>query len=238
MNTLFTFGCSFTEDFTEVPSNASQSVYVKDFLNNQIPDAWPTVLSKLLGFNLKNYGKGGSSNYHIFDTICTHCDKFNKGDIVIIGWTGVNRFRWANFDEDKWNHIIPNYNTKVHNEYYISDNTLNEILVNREHPLYIDEVYKYQNIITQLSLSVGFEVYFWAMDNRIINSLPHDELINKKYICGKFIDENNSIPILINTNGGKTIFDETNGLVLDYHYGKIGHKVQGELFYKHIKDLL
>ena len=236
MNTLFTFGCSFTEDFREVPNNTGQSVYVRDYLKGEIPDAWPTVLSKLLGFNVENYGKGGSSNYEIFDRICSHCDEFKKDDIVIIGWTGVNRFRWANFDEDKWNHIIPNHNSKIHNEVYITNNTLNEILVNREHDLYVDEIYKFQKMIDQLSKSGGFTVYYWAMDNRLINNLSSDLLKDKKYICGEAIGQDVSIPKLINMYGGKTIVDETNNLIIDYHYGKTGHQVQGELFYKHIKN--
>jgi hypothetical protein len=238
MNTLFTFGCSFTEDFTEVPPDMGQTIYVMDYLNGRVPDAWPTVLSKLLSFDVQNFGKGGSSNYQIFDVICQQCSKFNKGDIVIIGWTGLNRFRWANFDEDKWNHIIPNFNTKVHNEVYITDNTLNEILVNREHSLYVDEIYSYQKMIDRLAEVVGFDVYYWAMDNRIINSLPPETLCDKKYLCGHLISQGQSIPRLINIGGGKTIMDETNNLIVDYHYGETGHQVQGELFYKHIKDLL
>ena len=37
--------------------------------------------------------------------------------------------------------------------------------------------------------------------------------------------------------GGKTISEETKDIVLDrIHFGESGHRIQGELFFKHITE--
>jgi hypothetical protein len=72
MSTLFTFGCSFTEDFERVIETTkysdfipAQRRYVENHLNGRIPKSWPQLLSEKLDLYLKNYGVGGMSNYHI-----------------------------------------------------------------------------------------------------------------------------------------------------------------------------
>ena len=64
MNTLFTFGCSYTEDYNTC--RVDTYVDYKNHMGGQYPKSWPIVLSENLNFNLKNYGEGASGNQQIF----------------------------------------------------------------------------------------------------------------------------------------------------------------------------
>lgn len=76
---LVTFGCSYTfgqalpdTDGTK-PSNLS----------------WPKLLGDMLGREVVNKGKAGASNLEILFSLLNF--NFKKDDLVIIGWTHVNR---------------------------------------------------------------------------------------------------------------------------------------------------
>ena len=47
-----------------------------------------------------------------------------------------------------------------------------------------------------------------------------------------------SCDYMIKKNLNMRIFEETNNQVNDGHFGEIGHKVQADYFYKHIKKYL
>ena len=240
MSTLFTFGCSFTEDFERVLETTkysnfipAQRRYVEDYLNGRIPKSWPQLLSENLDLDLKNYGVGGMSNYHIFEEVCEHCNEFKEGDVVVIGWTHVTRFRWVGND-NSWSPIFSQYTENASK--IISENTYNEILIQRTKNLYVIEIYKYQKLIEQLSTSVGFDLYFWSSDGEIINKENKQFINGKKYLLNASISYNNNVFNIIQKNGGKTINEETEGKIPDNHLGESGHKVQAELFYNHIKN--
>ena len=240
MSTLFTFGCSFTEDFEnviETTKNSSfvpaQKRYIQDHLNGRIPKSWPKLLSDKLGNELKNYGIGGMSNYHIFEEICEHCNEFTMDDTVIVGWTHVTRFRWVG-NENKWSPVFSQYTENTSK--LMTENTYNEILIQRTNELYVVEIYKYQKLIEQLSKSIGFNLYFWSSDSQIIYKEDKQFLNDKKYLLNDQVRSNNNIFNIIQKNGGKTINEETEGKIPDNHLGESGHKVQSELFYDHIKN--
>jgi len=87
MKNLWTFGCSFTGEYyplDSVPPN-NYNKY-KKWKGGNLPPVWPTVLSKKLGYNCNNLGRGAMSNSSIFNTFCNISHKISNGDIVIIGW--------------------------------------------------------------------------------------------------------------------------------------------------------
>ena len=65
MNTLYTFGCSYTQGFNRSENN---NIYIrfKEYRNGNLPKDWPTLLSEKIGFKLKNYGENASGNNQIF----------------------------------------------------------------------------------------------------------------------------------------------------------------------------
>jgi len=225
MGKLYTFGCSFTEDY-----NKSKSyVEYKKYRNNILPDVWPTILAKKLNKDVINFGKGGIGNTQIFIDFCSNCDIITSDDIVIIGWTKITRFRWA--DKYNWQHLMGS-DKDMHS---ISLTTHNEILVNRTNRLYINEINDYEKIIIELANTKKFKIYFWSSDSDIIY---REDKRNDIYILNEL---KNNFPDftpykLINENGEiLTIKHETNGLVVDSHLGEKGHLLQAELFYNHIK---
>jgi hypothetical protein len=232
MNTLFTFGCSYTQGFNRSENNDFYRRF-KEYRNGYLPKDWPTLLSEKLGFELKNYGENASGNNQIFQEICSHCNEFSDGDIVIIGWTFIDRYRWVDYENNTW---IKHGSGHV-NEKQISKSTHEEIVYNRTHPFYIEEIYNYEKIIDELSFNKNFKVYYWsAAENNIITNIPTEKLRGiKKYILSDQIHpDNNNLRQIITKKGGLTIIEETNGLVVDFHLGESGHKIQSELFYKHI----
>jgi hypothetical protein len=239
MGTLFTFGCSYTEDFERVIESTknsdfvpAQRKYVENHLGGRIPKSWPQLLSEKLGFELKNYGVGGMCNYQIFEEICEHSDEFKNDDIVIVEWTHITRFRWA-FNNGGWFSIFSDF-TETTSE-LMSKITHSEILVNRTNKLYVNEIYQYQKLLEQFCKLLGVELYFWSSDDDIIYKENKEFFKDKKYLLNDLISFNSNIFNIIQKNGGKTINEETNGEIPDNHLAESGHRVQAELFYNHIK---
>jgi hypothetical protein len=238
MNTLFTFGCSHTEDFERVLETTknsdfipAQRRYVENHLDGRTPKSWPQLLSEKLEIDLKNYGVGGMSNYQIFEEICEHCNEFKENDIVIIGWTHITRFRWA-FNDGEWSSIFSDF-TETTSE-LMNKLTHSEILVNRTNKSYVNEIYQYQKLLVQFCKLLGVKLYFWSSDDNLIYKENKEFFTDKKYLLNDLISNNNNIFNIIQKNSGKTINEETNGEIPDNHLAETGHRVQAELFYKHI----
>lgn len=242
MNTLFTFGCSFTEDFEKVPKYywggtkgeiSTRWKYIENYLKGEVPKSWPKLLSEKLHYNIENYGEGGKSNMRIFENFISKCDDIKHNDIVIINWTSLSRFKWLynkNFIT-----ILPN-STFSHNE--INESTLEDILINKSDRLWNHEIYNFIKIINKLSDLVGFEIYYWSHDNLIINSESSDFRNDKRYLLANNTKDNSNTFSLLEyfyDNGIRTINHETNGVIVDHHYGKRGNEIIADLFYKHIK---
>lgn len=252
MRTLHLFGDSFTEghllDITFPPYKEWRT-----YRGGELPLCWGDLLSEKLNMKMNNRAIGGMSNSEIFQTICKHSDEFKKEDIVIINWTYPNRFRWV-----VWMEKLKCYEWKRMGAHpmdgsVISEQTRNDIALNKILPPYIEEVYEYEKLINEYSKSKNFEVFFWSADVDIINNLPPERLNDRKYILHEQI---NKLPLEI-TNphigiarnemkrtifdtfyeyGALTIAEETNWEVLDNHLGETGHIVQSELFYKYITE--
>ena len=233
MNKLFTFGCSFTENFSsynDINNPVPQSRYIFEILNGIVPDGWTDIVSKKLNYEQKNYSRGGESNYGIFSQFCEHCHEFSENDIVIVQWTFVQRFRWPNI-ENKWSSRLPGYFSNYDG---ITQDTYEEILVNRTHKLWYDEIYEYEKIIDRLCFLNNCKVFYLSFDDNLIYILPDEIKSQKKYIFGDSV--NNGIYSYMSKNGVKSINEETNGKINDGHLGKIGHEIFGNLIYNYIKQ--
>ena len=237
MNTLYTFGCSYSEDFENISETLhngkkpAQLRYVDEILGGIKPPTWSKVLGNLLNYEVINKAQGGSSNPQIFENICKLSNEFKKNDIVIVQWTKNNRFRWAG--KTQWIPLLPN--NYHHSNFDISQITFEELLVSRSHKLHRDEIYSFQNIINSLSDAVGFQVFYFAMDDKLLLELPK----NYRHLLSEYFDYNKDINIItiFEKNGVTTVTQESNGLITDGHYGKIGHQRIAQLFYDHIKNI-
>jgi len=229
MSNLYTFGCSYTAGFHENIS-ANYKKY-KEF-RGDFPKSWPEILAELLTLNPINYGQGASGNNEIFVTFCQNCNEFKKGDVVIVEWTFMERYRIATGNgNNDWTRVGPGrISTTI-----ISQNTHDEIIYNRTLIPYIYELYDYMKIMDRLSESVGFKLYYWGFNENLIYNLPKEELEQEKFLlCKKIKDRHHHCFRVAHDHGSQTITDETNGLIEDSHMGEKGHRVLAELFYDHI----
>lgn len=231
MNNLFTFGCSFTEGFNE---NHDPYQEYKNLRGGTLPKHWTELLSNKLNVNLHNHGVGGTGNQHIFSSFCKRVNEFKTDDMVIINWTFMERFRVSNSDGSNWLHLGPSIKKKQ-NDDVISDECLDMICLNRTLKPYRDEIYDYEKIIDKLSKEIGFGVYYWTIINELIYNQPKDILNQKKYLLNDYIKNqfDNTFSVILK-NGGLRIYEETDGLIDDWHMGESGHRIQAELFYEHI----
>jgi hypothetical protein len=223
MNTLFTFGCSYTADFET--GNLIPYLKYKEYRGGTYPKSWPTLLSEKIGMEIKNYGIGGVGNQSIFEQFCIHSDEIKENDIVIIGWSYVHRYRWAS---DNWIHVgagpITNINLGQDNE------THEKIILNRTNKLYVDEVFNYIKLIDTFSKSKKFKVFYWFADEIITKNLNENTLNKNSIILWK-----NDLFRTIYNEGGKNIKQETNGKIDDLHFGELGHKIMSNIIYGHIQ---
>jgi hypothetical protein len=249
MSTLFVFGDSFSEEFKEFmkpPINLTQgrSAYIVNHLNGVIPDGWPTTLANKLGYELENcagingvkhkYGGEGNCNSSIFNNISLKSEKFKKDDIVIIEWTTMERFKWVNDIDNCMSTILPNQFDGPFNV-----NVLENVLVNRSHYLWINELFILHNIINKLAESIGFNLFYWTVDRNIVNfKLDEIKNPNSHYLLTDKLKINFDYKELFHSLGARTITEEVNNKINDSHYSITGHNIISELFYDDIINKL
>jgi hypothetical protein len=244
MSKLWTFGCSYTAEYHPVQSinaNGTKNNYTlyREWLGGTLPDIWPTRLSKMLGMEVENKGMGGASNDHIFGEFCDNCEFISKGDIVIVGWTQISRFRAAVYDErglPKFMSVLPNMTTNVDTTSFMTTDVLDFLLVERTDRLYVEEIYFREDVMEELSKFKGFDIFFWSSDSEVIYNEPSNFKNKRRYLCSDSVDD--TITHLIRKKGAKKIEVETKGEVKDVHFGEIGHQIQAEVFYKEISEKL
>jgi hypothetical protein len=248
MATLFGFGDSFTAGHFQDDTFKPYQQW-KEYRGGNLPPIWIDLLGQKLNMDVVNYGHGGNSNLETFETICKNCDQFKNGDIVIINWTEITRFRWVafgNFRSAEGIYDVPYWRriqAASNDDGCIDEKTKIDIVQNRTNTLYIEEIYNYQNIVDQLAKSIGFNVFYWSGDSDIIYTLPPEKLHQKKYIINDLIIERDPLFFddiggtffkTIKKYGGMVVKEETNGNCTDTHLGESGHRVQYELFYDYI----
>ena len=236
MGKLWTFGCSFTAEYTYVSylrdgdtdmSRENNEIRYRDFKGYEI-DVWPTIVAKELGLEKMNLGYPGFSNYRIFNRFAANSHRIEKDDVVIIEWSRMERFdiiSKANERHDVIVSVIPSEALR-HKEY--TKEAMEEILVNRTHLSWCDEVYSYMKLIKEISKSKEFELYFWSADNRIINKESKEFKHHYKVLVPEADDD---LTKYIRKYGAKSIKEETNYLLPDdEHYGEVGHMVMAKSF--------
>jgi hypothetical protein len=223
MNTLWVFGDNASAIFGKTKERRFK--YYKEYRNGNFPKTWSELLSKELGFTLRNMAIGGVSNYDIFDMFCKCVEQIRADDIVILGWTYTQRFRLVDEATNSFISIRPN---QLKSEYIntplllngIDINVVNSILSNRNNSQWLDEIFGWETVINLLSKHIGFKVVYWTFDS----------LLNKSY----YISTNNFRDDLISM-GAEDFTVETNGKLIDDNFGEKGHIVQYKYFLNHIK---
>lgn len=232
-NTLWTYGCSFTADYSPLDNDPPNTYDLyKKWRGGTLPDVWPTILGQLMNMNVQNKGEGATGNDKIFMQFCDSSDSINRGDIVIIGWTSILRYMMAGIDNKLLVNILPN---ELYKQY--DKNTIETVLINRNFTIWYSQIVSYIKIIINYCNLIGARVYFWTSDldmfkyiEKHINPNHHNKFMHKGY--------RNIFECLSDTyqnlQNNFTIFFETDKKIVDYHLGELGHKLQAEIIYYHI----
>jgi hypothetical protein len=205
MKKLWIFGDSFSTPF-EKQLYASWSLpYVQ--WKGYLPKTFGDIIGDELGLEVQHLAEGALGNDTIFETIYTNVPLINKGDIVIIGWSSMQRFRLGN-DNNKFVTVIPSLK-KYPTLSFISKSTIEEVLVNRTLPIYYDEICKRIIFLNWL-----------FKDMILIQWTPFWDMRIKIWGDSEF----------------STITNETDGLIVDAHYSELGHKQLANKFLEMIGD--
>lgn len=196
---IWAFGDSFTAPFDE------HSLIYKEYLKylGRKPKTYDEILSEKLGCTSINLGKRGADNYTILEIFSNNVQNFYKDDLIIIGWSNINRFRLVDNDFN-WRTMIPGQKNNLHSGFdTVSEKTIDEIFVNRELPNYAREVNSWISMIK-----------YFLKNNIVISWTPFPWIIDG-----------------FNFNGITSLKMETDGVVNDGHYGEVGNKYLSDFFY-------
>jgi hypothetical protein len=232
MNTLFTFGCSYTAPYSKSPENTPPSeldFYDRyyNYRNQSFPATWPEILSSKLNLKLNNLGKQAEGVDYVFESFCKISHEIERGDYVIYEVPYIERFRIID-NENEWFHASSETDTS-----YCPLNISEFIAVQRTSDKYQEEVLNKLKLIKSYSESKGFKLYIWFADHCFHKLI---DLNDSTYLLNKLLDENKEDTVFnpVFEKGGLRIFEETNNEVDDMHFGESAHKVLAELFYNHI----
>lgn len=188
---VWVFGDSFSADFDDQSNICWSQSYID--MKGYIPKSFGEIISSKLNCGYTNKSIGGTDNDTIYETICDNSQLINENDIIIIGWTSINRFRFPT-NVNKWRTILSSHIDMTLSN--VSEKTFEEIIYNRSSPVYIDELKKR---ITFLN---------WVFKNCVvIHWSPFKTPLSD-------IKQFHNI---------ETIMDETNESLREYHYSERGH---------------
>jgi hypothetical protein len=200
---LWIFGDSFSVPFKKI-----EDVHPYIPYKGYCPKIFSDILSEELDLNLIDMSVGGCSNQTILHTYIKNVNKIKSDDILIFGWTQPIRFRIASKRNDFYDVIIA---VAPYMEEFIdmSIDTLNDITINRStHSIFWDELIDYVNIINKTSNESLIFHWTWVEPTKDVD-------VN--------VYENKFYNLLEPFKKYKTVKEETNGDIDDFHYGEVGH---------------
>jgi hypothetical protein len=201
MKKLIVFGDSYTAgDPCDINSE-----YVIKHKKTENDIIWPELIARKLNLKLYNFGKGGSSNDTIFDSIIKNWETIDVGDIVIIGKSYYHRFDVPHPTLDRFE-------------------TLNTWLI--EKPMKTAFTQEEINHIVHTLILIDSPLNNKRQDMRfdfLKNMLIKQKKVENCIIWG--IEDNCDFCL---RNVCEHIIQETNGDIIDHHWSYNGHKTAAE----------
>lgn len=214
---LYMFGDSHTQTFrSHYESNQSWSIeYVKHM--GVIPEHYAELLPKYFDIEVVNGGRGGASNYTIFDTFLNLMNQIKSKDILIFNWTYEGRFRIAN-DTNEFVDIIP-FNPHPKQNENVKKSTTEEIALNRvTYNIWYKEITNFIKLIQ--TLFPNNQIYHWSWvspESGYPENLWSTEMIEDKQLCifvNNYDNTDKNLIEIINNNADK-IYDLSKHVDLD-----------------------
>lgn len=211
MNTLWTFGDSFTFGFgcrEDCPGHITNE-YLK--YKKEGDDIWPNHLGKLLNCNVKNLGKNAMSNDYIFDKILENFDYIKENDFVVIQKTFHGRIEipfknkiyktFAHYEGAKIDSNTHTNDIWVNEQFSDLTNEIIETIINYQYYFSNEKFYKDRN-----------NMRFEFIKNRLIN----EKKVKFCYIWG--LEEDVKFYYTF-----QHIMQHTNKKIVDTHFSFKGH---------------
>jgi hypothetical protein len=214
MSTLWIFGDSYSEPFSKTNDLVWKKEYIK--WKGYCPKYFADFIVDDIDYDVKNYAIGGADNYTIFESIIPFLDRIKSDDTIIIGWSDVVRFRVVN-KYGTFNTIRPvrldiELSINKHIKYLdFSEQTLKELIVNRDNDIYyyeLNNTISFLNFVFKSNKLIHWSPFFQPLINTTINYPTNLEVIR----------------------------NETNGNINDGHYSENAHKVLSKLFIEYITN--
>jgi hypothetical protein len=149
---IYVFGDSFSED----NENKNKSSYIDRYFEykGRKVKFYTELLSEKLNQPIKNFARGGVCNDFMFLEFMKNYKDIKSGDIVIFGWADISRF------------LIPNnedWYSNVHGCNILSQNTVVEIKMMRNDPLFVKRQFEIIEFIDNCLLNDISTIHWtWA----------------------------------------------------------------------------
>jgi hypothetical protein len=199
---LFAFGDSHTKTFKS--HFDAGTVWAKEYFDylGEIPETYSEIISKKYDIELFNYGIGGCSNYTIFDQFMNNYKSIKPNDIVVFGWTAINRFKLAN-NVNMFVDILPNTPHPKQND-DVDLSSTQQLSINRDtHSIWWTEITQFMDVIK--SLLPKNKIYHWTWVNPelvVSNNIWSQESIDLKHslMFPNWRDTDEKIKEVVNNN--------------------------------------
>ena len=220
---IFIFGDSFAsnlfqEGYEKLPdhhiSPTQIGQYLLDLKEENIDDAlWFSDWLTKFGYQVYNYGQGGSDNQTILEQFTKLDKEFRPGDRIILWLSSFSRFQWINDMSERWS---INANSVLHGLDYKNNDLLLKQCLNRENSFrngYMSRV------------TLPFYEYFIDLHSRynpiVVSFCNQTNQKMKNYKHFVSFDTTGSVSLLKFGNSFKTnIITETNGQIVDGHFDR------------------
>jgi hypothetical protein len=220
---IFIFGDSFAsnlfqEGYEKLPDhhiNPTQiGQYLLDLKEENIDDAlWFSDWLTKFGYQVYNYGQGGSDNQTILEQFTKLDKEFRPGDRIILWLSSFSRFQWINDMSERWS---INANSVLHGIDY------------KDNDLLLKQCWLRENSFRNGYMSratLPFYEYFIDLHSRYnpivvsFRNQTNQKMKNYKHFVS--FDTTGSVSLLKFGNLFKTnIITETNGQIVDGHYDR------------------
>jgi hypothetical protein len=220
---IFIFGDSFAsnlfqEGYEKLPDhhiNPTQiGQYLLDLKEENIDDAlWFSDWLTKFGYQVYNYGQGGSDNQTILEQFTKLDKEFRPGDRIILWLSSFSRFQWINDMSERWS---INANSVLHGIDY------------KDNDLLLKQCWLRENSFRNGYMSrvtLPFYEYFIDLHSRynpiVVSFCNQTNQKMKNYKHFVSFDTTGSVSLLKFGNFFKTnIITETNGQIVDGHYDR------------------
>jgi hypothetical protein len=231
---IFILGDSFSDNiFKQAIYNLDNNIeatdgiyrYVKFLRENNIKDPlnWCDYL-ELWGHEVINLAQHGCSIYSIFNQFAHIDSNYNENDRIILNWTGLNRFNWIGKNGN--NMVItggsqPDYNTNIKTKILCDQTVYRMESVDNPHGYLRRETVPFMNYL--MGLHEKYKPIIWAP------IAQHCKIFNKeKYFIWEI--DNVFYKNMVTEYNTLSIEEETNGKILDHHYGRYGNFYMATVF--------